>query len=367
MSKRILFITPALSKAGAETQLVKLALFLKSAGFDILIISLLPQNDYTIDLKADNINVFFLKSWRGKPLANIKELNNRVKAFNPIVTIAFMFIGIIFARLLKLKFKFKLISSIRAAEIPNKWYIPFKLSLGLDDAVVFNAESSRIRFERLALVKKGGIVINNAIAMPLVTDQNEREEEKAFEWICIAHFRSEKDYPTLFKAVSLIEEKKFRLIVVGHLFNQTWPQKMLNELHIDDKVKLLGFRSDTLSFLYHADAFVVSSFTESMPNAILEAMANKKIVIGSDVGGVQDLIGSAKCGFCFQPGNANDLARKMTEIMDMSSEEREFFGNNGRNFIKENFAESIVMDQWLKVINQQLSVQALPYMKITSS
>jgi len=367
MSKRILFITPALSKAGAETQLVKLASFLKSAGFDIVIISLLPRNDYTIDLTADEITAVYLKSWKGKPFSNLKVLNEKVKAFNPDITIAFMFIGIIFARILKLKFRFKLISSIRAAEIPNKWYIPFKLSLSLDDAIVFNAESSRLRFEQLALVRKGGVVINNAITMPLFTDQFEREKGKVFEWICVAHFRSEKDYPTLFKAIALIKDRNFRLIVVGHLFDQTWPLKMLKELQIEDKVKLLGFRSDTSSFLCHADAFVVSSFTESMPNAILEAMANRKMVIATDVGGVQSLIESGKCGFCFQQGNVHDLARKMTEVMDMSAKERELLGNNGRIFVDENFAEAKVMDQWVKVIHQQLSVQTLPYMEITSS
>lgn len=367
MSKRILFITPALSKAGAETQLVKLASYLKSAGFDILIISLLPQNDYTIDLKADDINVFYLQSWRAKPFSNARVLNQRVKAFNPDITIAFMFIGIIFARLLKLKFKFKLISSIRAAEIPTKWYIPFVLSLRLDDVVVFNSESSRLWFERLALVKKGGIVINNAITMPLSTDQLPRDRVKVFEWICVAHFRSEKDYPTLFKAVSLLKDRDFKLHIIGHLFNQTWPQKMLNDLNIEDRVKLLGFKSDTISFLHHADAFVVSSFTESMPNAILEAMAIRKPVIGSDVGGVRSLIKAAKCGFCFQQGNFYDLARKMTEIMDMSEEDRQFLGNNGRSFVEENFAVPTVMDQWLKVINKQLSLKMLPKMEIVPS
>lgn len=367
MTKKILFITPALSKAGAETQLVKLALFLNSVGYDISIISLLPQNDYTIDLKSDQIKVIFLESWRSKPFGNLRELNEKVQAFNPDITIAFMFIGIIFARLLKLRFRFKLISSIRAAEIPAKWYIPFKLSLALDDVVVFNAESSKLRFERLALVRKGGSVINNAITIPTLKDQPDRREERPFEWVCVAHFRSEKDYPTLFRAVSLIKDRDFKLIVVGHLFNQTWPFEMLKDLQIEDKVELLGFRADTRSYLTHADAFVVSSFTESMPNAILEAMANGKIIIGSDVGGIQSLVKAAECGFCFPQGDVDDLAKKMSEVMDMSVEARELLANNGRRFVEENFAESTVMNQWLAIINHQLSTRTLPEMEIVSS
>ena len=94
MAGNILFITSAMCKGGAETQLVKLALFLKSLNFNILIISLKPINEFTIDYEKAGIPVVFLKSWRLNPVNNSRKLYELTKAFKPDVVIAFMFISI---------------------------------------------------------------------------------------------------------------------------------------------------------------------------------------------------------------------------------------------------------------------------------
>lgn len=349
MSKRILFITPALSKAGAETQLLKVADFLSLEGHDVLIISLLPKNDYTLDLPSPRIKSLFLRNWRVNFLSNLRELHRAVRFHKPQVTIAFMFIAIIFARLLKLRFRYKLVSSIRASEIPYKWYWPFRMTQGLDDEIVFNASEAKRIFEKKRLVKNIGVIVNNSITVPPVTAKPEFASKK-FKWVCVAHFRGEKDYPTLFRAIALLKQKDFEVSIVGHLFGQDWPFEMIKELDIEDKVQLLGFRNDVTAFLENAQGFVVSSFTESMPNAILEAMAHSKLIVASDVGGVRRLVESAACGFCFRQGDAKALAKLMHEVMSMDENTRLSFGRNGRTFVVENFSNQNVMRQWSNVI-----------------
>lgn len=351
MNQKILFITPALSKAGAETQLIKLAKFLKNKKNEVLIISLLPKGDF--DINESGIKVIYLNSWKWNFLSNLNQLQKVVKEFNPQLVIAFMFIAIIVARLLKLLFSFSLISSIRAAEIPGKWYIPFKFTSGLDDVVVYNANSSKIDFEGQNLVKKTGVVINNAIHIPeLIEKPNLDSEDKTFIWICVAHFRVEKDYMTLFKALALIKQKNFRINIVGHLFNQDWPFKIIEQLQIKDKVNLMGYKSNATDFLQEADAFVVSSFTESMPNAVLEAMANQKPVVATAVGGITELINASNCGYFYKQGDEYELASRMCAIMEMSAKERNSLALNGRRYIESDFSERRVMDKWLNIINQ---------------
>ena len=114
MNRKILFFTAALSKGGAETQLTKLATFLENRNNDILIVSLLPKNDIDIKINEPGIDVLYLKTWRWNFLSNLHQLFKSVRDFNPDVVIAFMFVAIIFARLLKLFFDYSLISSIRA-------------------------------------------------------------------------------------------------------------------------------------------------------------------------------------------------------------------------------------------------------------
>ena len=358
MNRKILFITSSLSKGGAETQLIKLATFLKTRDNDILIVSLLPKSDLDIQIPEPGIKVVYLKTWRCNLLLNLRQLHRSIKDFNPEVVIAFMFIAIIVARLLKLLFDFTLVSSIRAAEIPRKWYIPFKFTSALDDVVVYNANSSKLAFESQGLVKKEGVVINNAISIPTSSGHDFLEfENKPFVWVCVAHFRIEKDYLTLFKALGLIKNKNFRINIIGHLFDQQWPFKVVEQLKIQDKVNLMGFKSNATDYLQESDAFVVSSFTESMPNAILEAMANEKPIVATAVGGVTDLINASKSGFCYKLGDEYELASRMSDVMNMSDRQRTLLGQNGRKYVESNFSEAIVMEKWMHVIDQYSNIK----------
>lgn len=353
MNRKILFFTAALSKGGAETQLTKLATFLENRNNDILIVSLLPKNDIDIKINEPGIDVLYLKNWRWNFLTNIHQLFKSVRDFNPDVVIAFMFVAIIFARLLKLFFDYSLISSIRAAEIPRKWYIPFKLTSALDDVVIYNALSSKVDFESQGLVKKQGVVINNAISIPDSRRHESLESgQKPFVWICVAHFRIEKDYLTLFKALGLMKDKNFRINIIGHLFNQDWPFKITEQLKIQDKVNLMGFKPNATDYLQESDAFVVSSFTESMPNAILEAMASEKPIVATAVGGVTDLINASNAGFCYMLGDEYELAARMCEVMEMPAQQRIILGQNGRKYVESNFSEGTVMGKWMNVIDQ---------------
>ena len=359
MINRVLFLTPGLGKGGAETQLVKLARFLKRKNIDVSIISLKQINDFSLDLEAEGINIIFLKSsWLYSFVPNLYLLINAFRKYKPDVVISFMFIAIIFGRLLKKWFNFKLISSIRISQIDKKWDYMFKLTSGMDDAVVYNSNASKINFESGGFAMKKGVVIRNAVTIPDIEILPDLKNEP-FKWICIAHFRDTKDYPTLFKAISILKDYHFNINIIGHLHNLVWPAQTILELGIENHVALLDFQANSAGFLKNSDALVLSSFSEGMPNAILEAMAYAKPVVASDIDGVNELISKSKGGILFEPGNSEELAAKMLEVMEMSVDSRKAIGLAGRQFIENNFEEKFILDEWLKLIN--------PYLKQNSS
>ncbi len=353
MFQRIIIITPSMSKGGAETQLVKVALHLQSNFNKVLIISLKPIDQFNGDLKKMGLNVLFLKKWSTHSLSNLKIIYNTIKRYKPNVVIAFMFIAIIFARVFKLIFKFKLISTIRNSVIHKKWYLPFKITSSIDDAVVFNSFASKKNFENWNLVKKNAIVINNGIALPtLAYNTGVNTKQDHFVWVCIAHFSYNKDYQTLFKAISLIKNRNFTVNIIGELNNATWPYKLVEDLHIKDHINILGFKQNINTYLYEADAFVLSSHSEGMPNAILEAMAHAKPIVVTAIDGNNELLQEGNCGFLCKKQDEHDMAHNMLKVMGLSAEERAKIGLNGRKYIQSHFKEEMVMNNWTKLINQ---------------
>lgn len=353
MDTKVLFIVSGFRKGGAETQLIKIAKFLVRSHYDVRIISLKPINDFNVDFKKDGLDVVFLKGWNRNPFSNLALLFKTVDAFKPNVVVAFMFVSIIFARFLKMKYGFRLISTIRTPVISKKWHTLFKLTSDWDDIVVYNCNKSKENFEKNKLVKRNGLVINNAVSLP---EKSENQisvlANSPFVWVCMAHFVPEKDYNTLFKAIALIKDRNFRVDILGNMLGQKWPFQMTKDLQIENCVNLLGLKTDTEPFLLNADGFVHSSFVEGMPNAVLEAMAYNKPIVATRVDGIEELLQDTNCGFLYTQGDAKELSEKMVLIMEMSYQERQSLGQTGQRHIEAHFAEGKVLKDWSSLIDQ---------------
>lgn len=341
--KRVLMLTPSMSKGGAEKQLLKVAHYLRSRGHEVKILSLTPINEFGTVISDSALPFVFLKSWKNSPYSNYRQLFREFRDFKPEVVISFMFIAIIFARLLKNYFSFKLISTIRISVLPSKWFLPFQLTSG-DDAIVYNSTGVRLLFEQRFPQLRRGKVIHNEISLPEQVQR--RASQRPFTWVCVGHFRWNKDYPTLFKALARLKQRDFRVIIVGELKGARWPEDMLCQLQLGSKVKLMGFVADPGKIIEEADAFVLSSFSEGMPNATLEAMALAKPVVVTDIVGNRELIKSSEGGLLCRPCDEADLADRMLSIMDMTADERMAMGERGRQFISRYFNKKAIMQQW---------------------
>lgn len=91
-------------------------------------------------------------------------------------------------------------------------------------------------------------------------------------------------------------------------------------------VKFLGYKSgDELKKLLAESTCVVvpSEWYENCPMTILEAFASSRPVIGSNIGGIPELIDHETDGFIFEPGNADALSRNIRWVWNNKSKARE--------------------------------------------
>lgn len=100
-------------------------------------------------------------------------------------------------------------------------------------------------------------------------------------------------------------------------------KKQAIALRVDHRVIFVPFvpQTDIPLYLKVADIFIRPSLSEGMGNSFIEAMAAKKLVIGTNVGGIPDFLTDGKTGFVCEPKNPKSIARTVERIMDISPEQ----------------------------------------------
>jgi glycosyltransferase involved in cell wall biosynthesis len=131
--------------------------------------------------------------------------------------------------------------------------------------------------------------------------------------------------------------------------------KLSNELKLDDRICFVDRIANSELPLYYAssDVFVLPSIetksgdTEGLGVVLLEAMASGTPVIGSDIGGITDIIIHGKNGFLTEPKNPKDIADKIINILS-NEQQRKSFSEEGLISVNEKFSWDIVNRKFLK-------------------
>ena len=103
------------------------------------------------------------------------------------------------------------------------------------------------------------------------------------------------------------------------------------------KIHLLGWRSDVRDILEACDVYVSTSYGESFPDTVREAMAVSKPVVVTDVGGTSELVRVGESGFLFQPGDIPALVGHLRELV-AAPVLRRSMGVEGKRIIEERFS-----------------------------
>lgn len=134
------------------------------------------------------------------------------------------------------------------------------------------------------------------------------------------------------------------LLIIGDGEERKAIEVMIEELNINDSVKMLGFRDDIAELLKVIDIFVMASLNEGMGRVALEAMAVGKPVIATRTGGIPELVLDGETGILVEPSNVRELANAMIKLAN-DKEKMSLFSANGMKRVSDKFSiEKMVND-----------------------
>lgn len=106
------------------------------------------------------------------------------------------------------------------------------------------------------------------------------------------------------------------------------------ELGLREHMRFLGNRNDRERFLAGLDVVALTSSNEGYPVALMEAMALRRPIVSTAVGGVTDMIEHERTGLLVPSGDADGLARELLRLIG-DPEMRNRLGEAGYCFVRE--------------------------------
>jgi glycosyltransferase involved in cell wall biosynthesis len=137
--------------------------------------------------------------------------------------------------------------------------------------------------------------------------------------LCIAMHNEKKGLDVLLRAFALIQDPmpSLKLVLVGDGPLRGELESLASSLGIRERVEFLGLRGrDQVPKLIHGcEAFVLPSRSEPFGIAIVEALACKKPVVSTTVGGIPEIIKNGKNGILVEPDNPAALATALVDVL----------------------------------------------------
>ncbi|MGH8590179.1 MAG: glycosyltransferase [Gammaproteobacteria bacterium] len=290
---QILFLIPSLGAGGSERIIVTLLRHLDRARFRIALAAVdmreagyrvdAPEDVEFIDLQSTRVRYALLKImrliWRRRPdvvLSTLGHLNLALAILRPLLPNGVRYIG-----------RESCVVSEVLSEYTHRrlWGWAYRRFYPRFDAVVCQSVDMRDDLiGHFAFPPAKTVIIHNPVDIErirrLAAEVSSRgheppvwHSESAPHLVAAGRLLRQKGFDLLIEAFALCDGRRPRLTVLGEGPLRPALEQLAKHRGVADRVRFVGFQENPYPFFVRADAFVLSSRYEGLPNVVLEALA----------------------------------------------------------------------------------------------
>jgi glycosyltransferase involved in cell wall biosynthesis len=138
------------------------------------------------------------------------------------------------------------------------------------------------------------------------------------------------------------------VVIVGRGELDVALKDQVKRLGLEGKVHFLGLRQDIPRLLALMDVFVMPSLSEGLSIALLEAMAARKPVVTTRVGGNPEIVVDGETGYLVPVEDSHSLASAIFHMLT-NPDQAIRFGENGRRRVEERFSLATMAEGYQKL------------------
>ena len=365
--KHITHVITSLSRGGAQSMLVKLALHPTfKEGVQQHIISLNEDFDYP-ELFNQGIKITLIKA--KNPIKILIELRSALNQNSTDIIQSWMYHANFFVFLARFK-KHKIFFNIRHSlhdikmEKTTTRFIIFvgKFFSRFVNKVVYCSKVSLSQHINYGYPSYNSIFIPNGFEIEKFkySISNRKIFRESLDFMkddfviaSIARYHPMKNHEGIIKGFSKFVKfaPKSKLVLIGKGLdkeNHTL-RSLCNLLNVSDKVFMLGMRNDIPSILSGIDVFIsASNWGEAFPNVIGEAMAIGKICVTNDVGDSKYILG--KNGYVIE----DSIEDTLIKVFKLTREEKAKIEKNLRERARKEFSIKKVAKLYLNLYEKSI-------------
>ncbi len=335
----VLLMVRALSIGGCERDLTKMALALDRSKYTPFVACFHRQGPRYPELAAAGVSVFELpvKSFRSwSALRGAWDFCRLIRRHGIQVIHAFDVPTDIFAAPLAWLLR---VPAVITCQLSYRFfYSPverrmLRITDRISHCIVVNSEAVKRDLQETEGIDASHITVSYNGVDPAIFNalpSNERQRKPCVAdatlvvgTVCVV--RKEKRLDLLLRAFARIRPSLpgMKLLIVGSGPLEREIQDLRDELGLGGDCVMVPAQDEVASWMRSMDVFVLSSDSESFPNALLESMACGCCAIGSNVGGVPELIEDGLSGLLFEHENCAALEQVMLRtVVDTTFRER---------------------------------------------
>jgi len=171
--------------------------------------------------------------------------------------------------------------------------------------------------------------------------------------LTVARLHRNKGLTDLLRAMPMIirDHPGSRLIIVGGGPLEGELREWISRLNLEEYVVLLTepIPNEEMTKVYSGcDLFVLPSIVEPFGRVILEAMACKKPVVATRVGGPLDIVVDGRTGYLVDKGDPCQLASRVSELLQDEGKAR-LFGEAGRRRVLETYDWKNIAERYIEI------------------
>lgn len=354
---KILCFIDTMGGGGAQRQMVTLAVTMVELGHEVEVLTYHPQDFFVPTLKQHGIPY---KSIPPYPFPRrLYLLLQEFRHFNGDAVLAFLERPAFYAEIFGITGRrWGLVVSERSIVNANSSRLSFRILHHMADYITCNSHNAANNLVNIhpKLASRTRCIYNAVDLDHFVPGKDYRVDDSLpIRFVSVANYSENKNVSGVVQALIQCGRNKLR-------FEFDWyganierdvcikAQAAIREADMESTIRLHGTTSDAAAVYQQADALILGSFVEGLPNVVCEAMACGLPILMSDVSDAGYLVEHGINGYIFQPRQPDDIAGQIMAFASLTVAQRTAMGRHSRQKAESLFNRHKNTQTYLKLL-----------------